>query len=107
MEKAWTLATTLTGLLASIIRGYGNRTSPTTTITQEVAVSSPPGFPMSQYDILRINSFAAGAQTMKDKLITDITWFADSAPNKEAANHMWEMLTHLMKVTVEPEGKKR
>lgn len=105
MERLWTLVTTLAGRLLNITLGFGVRTSPITTLTQGDAVSSPPGFPPSQYDIVRINSFKAGAQAMKDKLIADVTWFADDAPNKEAANHMWAMLTHLMQVTVKPEGK--
>ena len=105
MERLWTSVTTLAGRLLNITLGFGVRTSPITTLTRGDAVSSPPGFPPSQYDIVRINSFKEGAQTMKDKLIADVTWFADDAPNSEAANHMWKLITHLMGVTVQPGGK--
>ena len=90
MERLWTLATTLAGRLLNITLGFGVRTSPITTPTRRAVVSSPDGFPPTQYDIVRINSFKAGAQEMKDKMIADVTWFADDAPNKEAANHMWK-----------------
>lgn len=107
MVKAWTLLTTLVGRLINTMLGFGNRTLSITTPTRNIAVSSPEGFPPNQYDIVRITSFDEGARAMKDKIIADVTWFADDAPNKESANHMWEMLTHLMQVTVTPEGKQR
>jgi hypothetical protein len=50
------------------------------------------------------NLFYKGAQAYKDKALADIVWFAESAPNQEAVNHMWEMITHLMKLTVTHRG---
>jgi hypothetical protein len=55
----------------------------------------------TQYDIVRMTSYKNGAQAMKDKMIADITWFAEDAPSQEAASHMWRMITHLMQIPVE------
>lgn len=101
MVKAWTRLTTQVGRLANTTLGYGRHTSSITPLTQGIAMSNVSHDNRTQYDIVRMTAYKNGAQAMKDKMIADIAWFADEAPNKDAANHIWRIITHLMQIPVE------
>jgi hypothetical protein len=51
-----------------------------------------PVTPPSQYDILKVASYRAGAEEMRDVIVARLTWYADSAPNPEACDYLWRIL---------------
>ncbi len=66
-------------------------------------VMRPDNLPPTQYDVLRRNSFQEGAQTMRDKFVERMTWFAEYAPNRETADYLWRVIMDVKDFRVSPE----
>ena len=80
------------------LSGSGSVTTPSITV---------PGGAPTQYDIVRLNSFAAGANTMRDKFTERMTWFAEYAPDKQTADYVWRIIMDVKGFQVTPEDAAR
>jgi hypothetical protein len=62
-----------------------------------------PNLPPTQYDVLRRNSFIHGADTMRNKFVERMTWFAEYAPSRESADYLWRVIMDVKDFRVTPE----
>jgi hypothetical protein len=66
------------------------------------SITVPGGAP-TQYDLVRRNSFIHGADTMRNKFVERMTWFAEYAPSRESADYLWRVIMDVKDFRVTPE----
>jgi hypothetical protein len=85
-----------------VMRGVNFALSGSESATTTPSITVPGGAP-TQYDIVRRNSFAAGADTMRDKFVERMTWFAEYAPDKQTEDYVWRIIMDIKSFHVTPE----
>lgn len=52
----------------------------------------PPGLLASEQDRMRYTAYSEGMRAMRDKIATDLTYVAEGAPSREAADYIWKYI---------------
>lgn len=55
----------------------------------------PPGLLASEQDRIRYVAYGEGMRAMRDKIATDLTYVAEGAPSREAADYIWKYIMTL------------
>jgi hypothetical protein len=63
--------------------------------THDVVNRIPPGLLSTEQDRIRYTAHGEGMRAMRDQIATDLTYIAESAPNQEAADWLWDYIMAL------------
>jgi hypothetical protein len=86
-----------------VMRGANFVLSASGTADTPPPITPPTSGAPTQYDLLRRNSFIHGADTMRNKFVERMTWFAEYAPSRESADYLWRVIMDVKDFRVTPE----